>query len=101
MKNTKIIFSSHPIFSHIKSHYCPKCNNELFLIDVSKVVNSKSEEAKDYDFSFVDNYLHGDVEFIWEEFKCDNCDFQMSINDLYKLEKDKRKQAKKLRRKDK
>ena len=46
----KRIWSS-PIFLHLKKHYCPACNSKLKPTKVAKVVNSKSEEAKNFDFS--------------------------------------------------
>lgn len=48
--NIKRIWSR-PFFVNLKKHYCPVCGEELQKIKVSKIVNSKSEEAKDYDFS--------------------------------------------------
>ena len=34
-----------------KDHFCPDCKTKLEKVPVSKVVNSRSPEAKDFDFS--------------------------------------------------
>lgn len=82
-----------PIYLYLKEHYCPHCKAPLFLVKVSKIVNSFSPEAKDYDFSGVDTSLVGDIEFIWKEFKCPDCEAQMPIDDVKKYEALQRKQA--------
>ncbi|MEI3152542.1 MAG: hypothetical protein V8S82_02670 [Eubacteriales bacterium] len=42
-----------------KEHFCPDCGAKLETVEVSKVVNSRSPEAKDFDFSFCGNYMLG------------------------------------------
>lgn len=84
---------SSPFFVYCKKHFCPQCGTELGRIRVSKVVNSKSPEAKDFDFHHVDCYLSGNVKFTWTEFKCPQCEFQIKINDLIKYERNQRKSA--------
>ena len=79
-----------PLYARRKKHYCPKCEGELFLKEVSKVVNSNSSEAKDFDFSNGDTFMIGDVKFTWDEFKCSECNFQISINDLALYERKKK-----------
>ena len=56
-KAIKYIYDANPFYVHWKKHFCPKCGKKLELRYVSKIVNSNSPEAKDYDFSV------GDVEF--------------------------------------
>ena len=82
-----------PFYARYKQHYCPKCKSVLSLIKVSKVVNSKSPEAKDYDFSSFD-FTDGDVKFIWDEFVCPACDYQISIRDMALIEKKEKYKAK-------
>ena len=65
-----------------KKHYCPVCNSELTITEVSKVVNSKSEEAKNYDFSNVDTSLVGNVKFIYPELLCTECGRQYSVEEI-------------------
>lgn len=77
-----------PVFMKWGNHCCPICGEELKKIKVSKIVNSESEEAKDWDFSSGDVYMYGDVKFIWTEFSCEKCDKIFSVDDVYRAEKD-------------
>lgn len=78
-----------PFFVHFKKHHCPVCDGKLKKNKVSKIVNSKSEEAKDYDFtsSGGDGFMIGNVKFIWTEFHCAKCSKNYSINDIFQAEK--------------
>ena len=87
----KRIWSS-PIFLHFKKHYCPACNSKLKPTKVAKVVNSKSEEAKKFDFSAGDVFMCGNIKFIWKELKCNSCCCTYSINDVKVFEKKAKKQ---------
>lgn len=52
-------------YSVFRRHYCPTCHQtKLTRVKTSKIVNSKSPEAKNYDFSLGDSFMVGDVEFI-------------------------------------
>lgn len=82
-------FGSRPLFMKWGKHFCPVCGEELQKIKISKIVNSKSEEAKNYDFSSVDGYMVGNDKFIWTEFHCEKCDKNFSINSIYQAEKQK------------
>ncbi len=84
-------FGSRPLFMKWGKHFCPVCGEELRKIKISKIVNSKSEEAKNYDFSSPggDGYMVGNVKFIWTEFHCEKCDKNFSINSIYQAEKQK------------
>ena len=62
-----------------KKHFCPVCNSELTISKVSKVVNSKSDEAKNYDFSNVDSYFTGNIKFIYPELLCTECGNKYSV----------------------
>ncbi len=59
---------------------------------VSKIVNSKSPEAKDYDFSVGDTFFVGDVEFRTRYFYCPNCLLDISFQEMKKFEKGERKE---------
>lgn len=50
-----------------KDHFCPDCGEKLEKVAVSKVVSSKSPEAKDFDFSIGDVFAVGDIKFTWDE----------------------------------
>ena len=72
-----------PLFLHCKKHFCPKCGTQLDLIKCSRVVNSFSSEAKN--FNFLDGTM-GNIEFNWDEFICPNCGVQMPINTIRQME---------------
>ena len=76
-----------PFYVNFKRHSCPVCGKRLDKIKVSRVVNSKSPEAKNFDFQSVDNFMIGNVKFIWTEFRCDNCKRNYSIDEMRKTEK--------------
>ena len=69
-----------------KPHFCPDCKTKLKTVKVSKVVNWKSPEAKDYDFSSVDTYLVGNIKFVWKEFECPSCNRHITVKEMKKLE---------------
>lgn len=70
-----------------KKHFCPNCKTVLERKKREVVVNSKSEEAKNYDFSCVDTYLHGNIKFVTFFFECPDCKKTYEILELKKLEK--------------
>ena len=72
---------SHPIFC-IKKHYCPYCNEKLEKTKTETIVNSKSEEAKKYDFSNGDGFLVGNIKFIRTVFRCNKCDKTYTIKEV-------------------
>lgn len=80
-----------PIFVNCKKHYCPHCNELLSKVKVSKIVNSRSPEAKDFDFHSGDTYMIGNVKFIWTEFQCPSCKANFSINEMRNIEKEQKK----------
>ena len=55
MKNIKYTVS-HPIFVFMKKHFCPHCKAALTVETAHHLVNSRSEEAKNYDFSTEDDW---------------------------------------------
>lgn len=88
-KAIKYIYGANPFYVHWKKHLCPKCGKKLKLRYVSKIVNSKSPEAKDYDFSVADTFFVGDVEFRIRCFYCSDCDFDISFKEMRNYEKNK------------
>ena len=82
----KYVCDANPFYVHFKKHYCPLCGNKVIASYISKTVNSKSIEAKDYDFSFGDVFLIGDVEFRIRCFYCKSCDINISIKEMQLFE---------------
>ena len=72
---------SYPIFC-MKKHYCPYCNERLEKTKTETIVNSKSEEAKNYDFSNGDGFLVGNIKFIRTVFRCNKCDKTYTIKEV-------------------
>ena len=87
----KYVYDANPFYVHFRRHFCPKCGKRLKLRYISKIVNSKSPEAKNYDFSLGDTFLVGDVEFRTRYFFCDGCQSSISFQDMRTHEKDKHK----------
>ena len=74
-----------------KKHLCPNCITALGLKKREVIVNSESEEAKNYDFSCVDTYLRGNIKFVTFYFECPSCQTAYEIKELKKLEKARKK----------
>lgn len=74
-------------YTMFKKHYCPVCGTKLSRIKTSKIVNSNSPEAKNYDFTLGDSFMTGDVEFIWKEFYCPSCGKKISVSEMRNYEK--------------
>jgi hypothetical protein len=81
MKNKSFIFDS-PLFVLKKTHICPNCSKVVRPKKIKKIVNSKSAEAKNFDFSIGDCSLTGDVEFSYYVFYCDCCGKEYEIKDI-------------------
>jgi hypothetical protein len=86
MKNRKITLER-PIFVFKKTHLCPDCGCVIIPKKVKKIVNSKSPEAKNFDFSTVEGYLRGDVEFTYFVFYCNHCDKEFEIKEIKNFER--------------
>jgi len=74
-----------PIFVYFRKQYCPQCGNRLKRVKVSKIVNSNSEESINFNFHTMDNYMIGNVKFIWSEFRCQFCNKNYTIEELKKI----------------
>lgn len=75
-----------PIYVSFKKHYCPDCNEILEKIRISKIVNSSSKEAENFDFQMGDTYMVGNVKFIWTAFRCPVCGRQFSVVEMRRME---------------
>ena len=80
---------SHPICC-IKKHYCPYCNERLEKIKTKTVVNSRSKEAKNYDFSNGDSFMVGNIEFIRTAFRCTICEKTYTIEEVKEYDTNKK-----------
>ena len=76
-------------FFCIKKHYCPCCHERLEKTKTETVVNSQSEEVKNYDFSNGDGFLSGNIKFIKTVFRCNKCDKTYTIKEVKENERSK------------
>ena len=76
-----------PFYVNCKKHYCIDCNEQLIKLKISKIVNSNSLEAEDFDFYTGDSYMLGNVKFIWTEFQCPKCKRQFKIEEMKQIER--------------
>jgi len=81
MINRKITVRS-PIYMFVKKHNCPYCTAVLTTKKVSRVLNSKSPGAENFNFSMGETRFIGDVEFSWYVFYCAFCGAEISIEKL-------------------
>ena len=81
-KAIKYTYSGNPFWLYLRRHVCPNCNAVVKRHYSSKIVNSNSTEATEYDFSLGDTYLLGDVEFRTRCFYCSNCKQDISIQEM-------------------
>jgi len=83
----KSIFWDSPVFVFKKSHKCPNCAHGIIPKKIQKIVNRKSPEAKEFDFSCGDSYFIGDVEFSYYVFYCAYCNKEYKINEIKNYER--------------
>lgn len=76
-----------PFYVNLKKHHCPVCGRLLNKTKVSKTVNSNSLESRKFDFHTLDNYMIGNVKFIYTEFQCVTCKRNYTIEEMKIIEK--------------
>lgn len=75
------------IFYLRKEHFCPSCHTKLEKVSVSRVVNSRSPEAKDFDFRMAGGTrMIGDVRFTWDELECPKCKRHLTVKEMKEIE---------------
>lgn len=84
----KKYFNNFIFYTLFKKHFCPRCGTRVVRIKTSKVVNSKSAEAKKFNFDSGDTFLAGDIEFIWDEFQCPTCKQKFSVEEMMRIERE-------------
>ena len=84
----------------LKNYYCPYCRTFLRVVRETRVVNSASEEAKDFDFSSAmeGSSMIGNVQFSFDAFYCPKCDARINITKMLKYELDVKKYQRRLER---
>ncbi len=94
----KISFNSADAAYLRKKHYCPNCNAKMKRTKFTRVVNSNSPEASQYNFKIIKNRvltlgrrpdpltLYGNVEFIIKGLECPNCGLQLTSQEMRQYE---------------
>lgn len=70
------------IYIYLKKHCCPECGGRVQVRYISKLVNAKSPEAKQYDFSS----LTGEIDLRTVYFYCPKCKQNISFEDMKNFE---------------
>jgi len=82
---------SYSISARIGEHYCRVCNELLKINRNDKIINSESDEAEDFDFSFDESRKIGNIKFSWDVYHCAKCDLYISTKEQRRYEREKRK----------
>ena len=72
--------------------FCLSCTKKMKIIKCTKVVNSNSPEAKDYNFYIAEGFLSGNIKFSWFELECPQCGRRITAEQGYywvKIRKEK------------
>ena len=80
-----------------KKHTCPICEAQLNVVKVSKIINSKSEEAHNlppivpqtvigHGVKFRKYNAVGNIKWVWKQFECSNCQHRFTVEQLKQIE---------------
>ena len=70
-----------------KDHFCPDCGTKLEKVAVTRVINSRSPEAEDYDLSMAGGgFMLGDIQLTRDELECPNCQRHLTVNEMKQIE---------------
>ena len=83
--NGKKFICNDVIGTFFKKHKCVDCKVKLKRKKVSKIINTKSKEAKNYSFHINRNTITGDVEISWYEFGCPVCKKSFTVEELEEM----------------
>lgn len=78
----KYVYEQTPFFVW-QPHRCLNCGGTYEVAYGSKVIDSQSEEAKDYDFFFGNVYVEGEVEFKLAYLHCPECGRSISLDKMW------------------
>ena len=79
------------ISARVGQHYCPYCHGGLQVKKKIQIVNSETEEAKNFDFSTSEGRLRGNIKFHWDVFYCGKCDIELPVGDILCYERELKK----------
>ena len=78
----KMLVCNDIVGTFLKKHKCFDCKVKLNRKKASKIINTKSEEAKNYSFHMHHNTMTGNVEISWYEFECPICKKSFTLEEL-------------------
>ena len=78
----KMLVCNDIVGTFLRRHKCAYCKVKLKRKKVLKIINSKSEEAKNYNFHMHRNTMTGDVNISWYEFECPICKRSFTLEEL-------------------
>ncbi len=82
------------VYMRVLKHNCPICDKKMKVVRMTKIVRSKTNELKGFNF-VARNMSHGEkVKLIWYEFECKACKKTYGEDELRILEKKKKKELK-------
>ena len=81
----KMLICDDIVGTFFKKHRCVDCKVKLNLKKVSKIINTKSEEAKNYSFHMTHNTMTGNVKISWYEFECPTCKKSFTLERLEEI----------------
>lgn len=87
MKKVTGVKRSWDSYVSMKKHKCPECESILKTVDVSKVIDPKSQDKDSADFKMDYNtYFTGPTKFISKEFECPNCGKHLTVKEMKEYE---------------
>ena len=81
----KMLICNDIVGTFFKKYKCVDCKVKLKRKKVSKIINIKSEEAKNYNFHIHSNTITGDVKISWYEFECPVCQKSFTLEKLEEI----------------
>lgn len=81
----KMLICNDIVGTFFKKHKCVDCKVKLKRKIVSKIINTKSEEAKNYSFHITRHTITGDVKISWYEFECPICKKGFTVEQLEEI----------------
>jgi len=87
------------ISARARKYYCPICWKTVQVRVKSQIIDTKSEEAKNFDFPvFEGGAVVGKVKFVWDVFYCASCDKEITITEMREFERETKRREREEKR---
>ncbi|MBR3894527.1 MAG: hypothetical protein IKJ35_05205 [Clostridia bacterium] len=83
----KMLICNDILGTFFKKYKCADCKVKINRKKLSKIINTKSEEAKNYSFHIHSHAMTGDVKIYWYEFECPVCKKRFTVEQLNRYRK--------------